>query len=375
MSTSDTTTKTVRRMFSEGPRVNSGLMEGSPVDASRLRYRAARGPAPRRGRRDADQAVLSLFDHKDVAAAFLDHFERLAAAARDAGERVLRDHRRQARLLHQQAVEVTQQRAAAGQHHAALGDIGAEVGRGLFERGLDRADDAGQRVLQRLEDFIAIELVVAWLVFGEVAALHLELTNLLRGIGGADLVFDLFGGGFADQRAVIAAHVVGDGLIEAVAADAHRGGVDDAVERNDGDLGRTAADVEHHRAARLTDRHAGADRRGHGFFEQIDFARASACRRFLDRAPFDLRRSARHADQHARARVEVAVLVHLVDEVLEHLLGDGAGRAADHGLRLGADRGDGLRAARAFVLTHGDHRGFVQHDALAAYINKSVGRT
>src|SRR3569832_1706068 len=87
MSTSDTTTKTVRRMFSEGPRVNSGLMEGSPVDASRLRYRAARGPAPRRGRRDADQAVLSLFGHKDVAAAFLDHFERLAAAARDAGER------------------------------------------------------------------------------------------------------------------------------------------------------------------------------------------------------------------------------------------------------------------------------------------------
>src|SRR3569833_820495 len=63
MSTSDSTTKTVRRMFSEGPRVNSGLMEGSPVDASRLRYRAARGPAPRRGRRAADPAVLSLFDH------------------------------------------------------------------------------------------------------------------------------------------------------------------------------------------------------------------------------------------------------------------------------------------------------------------------
>src|SRR3569833_1236853 len=368
MSTSDSTTKTVRRMFSEGPRVNSGLMEGSPVDASRLRYRAARGPAPRRGRRDADQAVLSLFDHKDVAAAFLDHFERLAAAARDAGERVLRDYHRQARLLHQQAGEVTQQRAAAGEHHAALGDVGAEVGRGLFERGLYRADDAGQRVLQRLEDFIAVELEAARNAFGEVAALHLDLTDLLRGIGGADLVFDLFGGGLADQRAVVAAHVVDDGLVETVAADAY-----------------------HHRAARLTDRHAGADRRGHGFFDQIHLSRAGTRGGFLDRTPFDLRRAARHADQHARARVEVAVLVHLVDEVLEHLLRDGevgddavlqrsdrgdvAGRAADHGLRRGADRGDGLRAARAFVLTHGDHRGFVQHDALAAYINKSVGRT
>src|SRR3569833_1145401 len=274
MSTSDTTTKTVRRMFSEGPRVNSGLMEGSPVDASRLRYRAARGPAPRRGRRDADQAVLSLFDHKDVAAAFLDHFERLAAAARDAGERVLRDYHRQARLLHQQAVEVTQQRAAAGEHHAALGDVGAEVGRGLFERGLYRADDAGQRVLQRLEDFIAVELAAARHAFGEVAALHLDLTDLLRGIGGADLVFDLFGGGLADQRAVVAAHVVDDGLVETVAADAYRGGVDNAVERNDRVLGRTAADVEHHRAARRSDRHAGADRRGHGCFDQIHLSRA-----------------------------------------------------------------------------------------------------
>src|SRR3569832_1604148 len=131
MSTSDTTTKTVRRMFSEGPRVNSGLMEGSPVDASRLRYRAARGPAPRRGRRAAAQAVLSFIDHKD---------------------------------------------AAAGQHHAARGVGGAEGGRGLFERGRYRADDAGQRVLQRLEDFIAVELEAARHAVGEVAALHLDLT-------------------------------------------------------------------------------------------------------------------------------------------------------------------------------------------------------
>src|SRR3569832_243463 len=240
MSTSDTTTKPVRRMFSEGPRVNSGLMEGSPVDASRLRYRAARGPAPRRGRRDADQAVRSLFDHKDVAAAFLDHFERLAAAARDAGERVLRDYHRQARLLHQQAVEVTQQRAAAGQHHAALGDVGAEGGRGLFERGLYRADDAGQRVLLRLEVFLAVENEAARHAFGAVAALHLDLTDLLRGIGGAGRGGGRGGGGRAGRRAGGAARGVGDGLVETVAADAYRGGVDDAVERNDGDLGRTA---------------------------------------------------------------------------------------------------------------------------------------
>ena len=41
---------------------------------------------------------------------------------------------RQAGLFHQQLVDVAQQRAAAGQHDAALGDVGAELGRSLLER-------------------------------------------------------------------------------------------------------------------------------------------------------------------------------------------------------------------------------------------------
>src|SRR3954463_14679958 len=65
--------------------------------------------------------------------------ERLARAAHHAGERVIGDDHRQGGLLPQQAIEVAQQRAAAGEHHALLGDVGAELGRRLLERRFDGA--------------------------------------------------------------------------------------------------------------------------------------------------------------------------------------------------------------------------------------------
>src|SRR5438067_13732925 len=80
--------------------------------------------------------------------------ERLARAAHDAGERVVGDDHRQPRLLHQQPVEVAQPPAAAGEHHALLGDVGAELGRRLLERALHRRDDLVQRLGERFEDLV-----------------------------------------------------------------------------------------------------------------------------------------------------------------------------------------------------------------------------
>ena len=202
------------------------------------------------------------------------------------------------------------------------------------------------------------------------------------GIGRGDFHLDAFGGGFTDQDAVVAAHVVDDRLVEAVAADTHRGGVDDAVQRHDRDLGGAAADVQHHRTLRLVDRHAGADRGRHGLLDQVNLARAGAERRFADRAALDLGGTAGHADQHARARANELVFVHLANEVLQHFLGVGeigdhavlhrpdggdvARRTAQHFLGIGTDRLDRLGTTRPAILANRDHRGFVQHDALAA---------
>jgi hypothetical protein len=208
------------------------------------------------------------------------------------------------------------------------------------------------------------------------------------GIGVAQLQLDALRGGVADQHAVVATHVGHDRFVEAVAADAHRLRIDDAVQRDHRNLGGAAADVDHHRAARLGHRHAGANRGGHRFLDQVDLAGAGLFRRLLDRAALHLGAAGRHADQHARAGAQEARLVHLADEVLEHLLGVGevgddavlhrphrahvAGGAAEHLLGLAADRGHRAGAAAA-VLAHRDHRGFVEDDALAADVDQRVG--
>ena len=168
------------------------------------------------------------------------------------------------------------------------------------KRLLHGADDALQGFLQRFENFVAVEREAARHAFGEVAALHRQLAHLLAGIGGADLDLDALGGGLTDQDAVVAAHVVHDGFVEAVAADARRVRVHDAVQREHRDFGRAAADVEHHRAARLVHRQAGADRGGHRLADDRDVARAGAFGRLADRAALDLGRAER-ARTRARA--------------------------------------------------------------------------
>jgi hypothetical protein len=81
--------------------------------------------------------------------------------------------------------------------------------------------------------------------------------------------------------------------------------------------------------------------------------------------------------------------VHHLDELLEHLLGDGevgdhavlhradgldvAGHLAEHGLGFLAHRLDGLFAVGAAFVADRDHRGLVEHDALAAHVDQGVG--
>src|SRR3954470_9468355 len=78
----------------------------------------------------------------------------LAGASHHAGERIVGNDDRKTGLLHQQAVEVAQQRAAPRKHHALLCDIGAELGRRLLERALHRRDDLVERLGERFQDLV-----------------------------------------------------------------------------------------------------------------------------------------------------------------------------------------------------------------------------
>ena len=215
-----------------------------------------------------------------------------------------------------------------------------------------------------------------------VAAADLGLHLLGQRVRGADLELDLLGRLLADEELVVLLDVVDDRLVHLVAADAQRLRDDDPAERDDGDLGRAAADVDDHVPGRLGDGEAGADRGGHRLLDEVGLARAGGERRLLDGALLDAGDAGRDADDDARVRE--AVLVHLLDEVAQHLLGDvevgdhavlqradrgdRARRAAEHALRLDADRVDVARA-----LVDRDDRRLGEHDPTAAHVDERVG--
>ena len=130
----------------------------------------------------------------------------------------------------------------------------------------------------------------------------------------------------------------------------------------------------------------GADRRRHGFLDEVHLARLRPVRAVFHRALLDLRDLGRHTDDDSRAHPDVPVVVRLLDEVGEHLLGvlevgddavlhrldgdDVARGAAEHVLGFPADR---LDAPRHFV--DGDDGWLVDDDALAAGVDAGVRGT
>ena len=114
-------------------------------------------------------------------------------------------------------------------------------------------------------------------------------TSSFSSVRRADLELDLLGGLLADQELVLALDVVDDRLVHLVAADAQRLRDDDPAERDHGDLGRAAADVDDHVPGRLGDGQPGADRGRHRLLDQVGLARAGRERRLLDRALLDAR--------------------------------------------------------------------------------------
>ncbi len=178
--------------------------------------------------------------------------------------------------------------------------------------------------------------------------------------GTTDFLFDAFSGGVTDKATVVAAHVGGNGLVETVTSNTHRFGIYDSVKGDDGNLGGTTTNIDHHGAARLLYRQTGADGGCHGFLNKTHFARTGTNDRFANGTAFHLRGFARHANQDPGTRTYKGILMHLVDEVLQHFFchleisydtvlqgtdcSDVAGCTAQHALGVGADGGNGLLA-------------------------------
>jgi hypothetical protein len=199
-----------------------------------------------------------------------------------------------------------------------------------------------------------------------------------------DLDLDLLRRPFPDEEVVPPLDVLDDRLVHLVRGDADRLRVDDAGERDDRHVGRSAADVHDHVARRLRDGKARSDRGRHRLLDDEDFAGACLERRVLHGPLLDLRDVRRDGDDDLGSHEERAA-VRLLDEVVEHPLGhleigddavlhrpdggDVAGGPAQH-LLGGAP--DGLHLVRDPVDGH-DGR-LADDDAPPFRENERVGR-
>ena len=136
-------------------------------------------------------------------------------------ERVLRHVARDAGDLGEERVEVAQQRAAAGHDHPLVDDVARQLGRRLLEHVAHRGHDLLERLLDRLGDLGRGDRDRARQAGDHVAALDLHRQRLVERQRGADLDLHLLGRALADHEVVLAPDVVGDRLVEPVAADAH----------------------------------------------------------------------------------------------------------------------------------------------------------
>src|SRR5690625_1731117 len=79
-------------------------------------------------------------------------FERPPGAKRDAMQRLLGDRDRKAGLLAEAEVEIKEMRAAPGQHHAIIDNIGGKIGRRRLQRDHYGLDDLLHGLGQRFCD-------------------------------------------------------------------------------------------------------------------------------------------------------------------------------------------------------------------------------
>src|SRR5918992_1498030 len=304
-----------------------------------------------------------------------------AGADRDAGERGLGQLHGHLGLLAKPLDEAGQERTAAGEDDAPIHDVGSELRRGLVQGRLDGVEDLAHRLVEGAAHLLGRDHDGLGEAREHVAAADFRGDLLVELPRRADLELQLLRRLLADEELVLLLHVAHDRLVHLVAADADGLGDDDAAEGDDGHLGRSAADVHDHVPGRLRDRQAGADRRRHGLLDQVRLAGAGGQGCLLDGALLHARDAAR--DAHDDAWVGEAVVVHLLDEVAEHLLGDvevgddpvlertdgrdRAGRPAEHPLRLDAD---GVDLAGALV--DGDHGRLGEHDPAPADVHERV---
>ena len=155
---------------------------------------------------------------------------------------------------------------------------------------------------------------------------------------GADGDLDVFCRTLAKEEVVLAARIGHDVLVHLITGDANASRRDNAPEARDGDLGRTATDVDDHASVRLANCKSCADGGRHRLFDEAHPTGTRLDCGVTDGALLHFGHARWNANDHAWAGGEPAPLMHLANVVADHLLGHR--RVRDHPVAKWADRHD-----------------------------------
>src|SRR6266508_6459192 len=166
----------------------------------------------------------------------------------------MRNRYREPRLRRQSPVYAAEKSAPTRQRDSPVADVGGELRRCRLERALHRLDDQANRLRERRPDLLGTERGPPEQTSKAVTARDIGLGLGLELPRRATLNLGRFSSFGADQEMVPRAHLADDRLIQLIAADLDRFPDDDPAERENGDLGRAAADVHDHASLRLRNR-------------------------------------------------------------------------------------------------------------------------
>src|SRR5580658_10504994 len=308
--------------------------------------------------------------------------EHLAGSQHHAGQGIIGDRNRQTGFFADTLVKILDQRTAPGEYDATVTDIGAEFRRGTLQGHADGIENGRNTFRKCFTDLAVINGDGLGHAFDQVASFDLHGQRLVQRIGRPNVDLDLLCGALTDEQVVLTLEVIHDRFVHLVAGHADGTGIDDAGERDDGDIRGAAADIHHHVAAGFSNRQACADGSDHGLFDQEHLACLGAISGVFHRPLLHLRDLRRHPNHDPRVHQHLAV-VRLLDEVVQHLFGDFevGNDAVFHRLdgddipRSAAEHLLGFFANRlhfAGILVNSDDGGLIDDDALTARIHQGV---
>ena len=202
-----------------------------------------------------------------VAAQKFERVERNAGAPGHAGSRVFGQIGGDAGLFGDQDVKAVQHRAATGHHNPPVDDVRSQFRWRPFQHAFHAVDDQADRFRHRLAGFRRGHDDGLRHAADQVAPAHFHAFLAQVGIGGADTDLDFFSGAFADHQFLLFAHEPDDRVVKHITGDSDRRTDHDAAQAQNSHVGRAAADIDDHRAARLGNVQACSQRRRQRFFD------------------------------------------------------------------------------------------------------------